>query len=145
MESINKYLDYLDSTTTSFMLLRFKPKKEFVKLVGPEDLYDKFMKTKVGYIKTHKISDNPGIQKGKVYEGITSSFGEGFPVWITNPSKWFHTSIVESIDWENKTFKTNNSVYAFEFEELEYEDLANKLLNLGINSISKQYIEEHDR
>ena len=144
MESIEKYYSCLDNRTVSAILLRLKPKKEFVKTLGPEDLYDKFQDTKVGYIKLHKISDNEGIEKGRVYEGVTGAFGEGFAVWVSSPREWFHTSTIESIDWDNHTFKTENSTYAFEFEELDYKDLAIKLSNLGIPSASKRYIKGHE-
>ena len=144
MKSVEDYLDCLDSRTTGAILLKIKPKKEFVKTLGPEDLYDKFQNTKVGYIKVHKISDNPGIEKNKVYEGVTGAFGEGFAVWISSPSSWFHTSNIKSIDWKNNTFETLNSTYAFEFEELEYKDFAYKLASLGLNSVSKRHIKGHE-
>lgn len=138
MESIEKYYDCLDSKVISTILLRVKPEKEFVKTLGPEELYDSFQKSKVGYIKVSKISDNPGIKQGSEYEGVTGAFGEGFAVWMSNPSHWFHTSTIKSIDWNNHTFETENSTYKFEFEELEYDKLAHRLLNLGLNSAPKK-------
>ena len=138
MESIEKYYDCLDSKTLSSVLLRTKPKKEFVKAIGPEELYDKFQDSKVGYVKVHKISDNPGIEKGKLYEGVTGAFGEGFALWLSNPWEWFHTSVIESIDWENKTFKTMNSTYAFDFEELDYHQLVTDFSNHNITSAPKK-------
>ena len=144
MKSVEDYPLCLDSRTVSSILLHLKPKKEFVKSLGPEELYEKFQNTKVGYVKVRKISDNPGIEKNKLYEGVTGAFGEGFAVWLSSPGNWFHTSVIESIDWENKTFRTLNSTYSFEFEELEYQDFGNKLINLGINSAPKQNMKEYD-
>ena len=144
MESIEKYYDCLDSRTIKFLLIRYKPKKEFITTVGPEEAYNKIQESKVGYIKVHKISDNPGIEKNKVYEGITACFGEGLAMWLSNETNWFHTSVIQSIDWNDKTFKTLNSTYAFEFEELEYGNFANELLNLGINSVNKRYVKGHE-
>lgn len=138
MESIEKYYDCLDHRTVSTLILRTKPKKEFIKTLGPEDLYESFIKSKVGYIKVHKISDNPGIPKSKVYEGVTGAFGEGLAVWISNPSSWFHSSTIKDIDWENNVFHTLNSTYAFEFEELDYKQLVTNFLNSEINSAPKK-------
>lgn len=138
MKSIEEYYDCLDRRTISTLMLRFKPKKEFVKTLGPESLYDSFQKSKVGYIKVHKISDNQGIPKNKVYEGLTGLFGEGFAVWISNPSSWFHTSTIKDIDWENNVFHTLNSTYAFEFEELDYKQLVTDFLNFEIESAPKR-------
>ena len=143
MRSIEEFPFYLDNTTVSAVLLHTKPKKEFVKTLGPEELYDKFQNTKVGYIRLSKISNNPGIEPGKIYEGVTGSFGEEFAVWVSSPRNWFHTSTIKSIDWKNNTFKTLNSTYKFEFEELDYQDFANRLNNLGLNSTSESNI-KHD-
>lgn len=138
MRSIEDYYNCIDYRTIKFLLLRTKPKKEFIKNVGPEDAYENVQKSKVGYIVVHKISDNPGIKKNKIYEGITACFGEGLAMWLSNETSWFHTSVVKSINWENNTFETENSVYRFKFEELDPTDFVDKLLNLGIESCPKQ-------
>lgn len=137
MESIEKYCSCLDHRTIKFLLLRYKPKKEFITTVGPEEVYDRLHKSKVGYISVHKISDNPGIEKNKVYEGVTACFGEGFAMWLSSENNWFHTSVIQNIDWENNVFKTMNSVYSFKFEELDPTEFIDRLLNLDIESCPK--------
>ena len=129
MKSIEEYPWHIDARTIAAISLKMKSTEEL-------DTYNNLQNAKVGYIKVHKISDNPGIEKDKVYEGVTGAFGEGLAVWISNPKEWFHTSVIKSIDWKNNTFKTLNSTYAFEFEELEYENLMNKLSDLGICSMT---------
>lgn len=138
MKSIEEYRNCLDNRTIKFLLLRAKPKKEFITTVGPEEAYDRIQKSKVGYITVHKVSDNPGIEKGKVYEGVTACFGEGLAMWLSSETSWFHTSVIQNIDWENNTFQTMNSTYAFKFEELDPTELVDKLLNLGIESCPKK-------
>lgn len=139
MKSVTDYYDCLDHRTVNTILLRNKPKRDFVIELGPEELYERFQKSKVGYIKVHKISDNPGIEKNKVYEGVTGAFGEGFAVWISSPSTWFHTSVIKSIDWDKHTFDTLNSTYAFEFEELSYDELLREFADKDIRSAPRKF------
>lgn len=35
--------------------------------------------------------------------------------FLDRPDEWYHTSNIEKIDWEGRTFVTRNSVYTFEF------------------------------
>ena len=51
--------------------------------------------------------------------GYTDTFIEGVGLYIVGQDHWFHTSVVTSIDWENKTFKTLNSMYSFVINEKE--------------------------
>ena len=139
MKSVTDYYDCLDHRTVNTILLRNKRRKDFVIELGPEELFDRFHKSKVGYIKVHKVSDNPGIEKNKVYEGITAAFGEGFAVWISGPSTWFHTSVIKNIDWDKHTFNTLNSTYAFDFEELSYTDLLKEFSDKEINSALRKF------
>ena len=94
-------------------------KEEFMKLCGaPEDLYTAIQNSKSGWIKVSRDYDGAGDC------GITEAFGEGISCKISNCHSWYVTSVIQSIDWENHTFKTLNSTYNFEFksdEELKKE------------------------
>lgn len=73
---------------------------------------------KKGYIKVTKLEGNESNYKlGTMHEGYTENFTEGVGVHMQTNDRWFHTSIIKSIDWEAKTFKTLNSTYSFEFNE----------------------------
>lgn len=74
---------------------------------------------KKGHMKIIKLSgnNNERYQPGAVHEGDTNTFIEGTALYLTSSDKWFHTSVIESIDWEARTFKTLNSTYAFKLNE----------------------------
>lgn len=101
-----------------FKELKSLSKEEFVSKIGDDNLYDVLQKSKEGRIVVSKISNNPGnIQRGDVYSGWTNNFAEGMSLWITSETNWFHTSIVQKINWKDNSFKTANSTYRFSFEE----------------------------
>ncbi len=143
MKSCKDYYEYLDHRTLKLLMAKATPEKEFLKTYGSEEMYNDLQKAKVGYIKVQKISDNPGIETGKVYEGITGAFGENIAVWISNPSTWFHTSTIKSIDWDKKRFKTENSTYAFEFEEINFDELITKLMDSETDSLARHFLNEY--
>ena len=64
-------------------------------------------------------NNNNLIPVNAVRSGYTKAFMEGVGLYISGPDDWFHTSVVTSIDWENKTFKTLNSTYSFVINEKE--------------------------
>lgn len=74
---------------------------------------------KKGYIKVTKIEgDETRYKLGATHEGQTNNFIEGTGVLMEDAhGNWFHTSVIQSIDWENKTFKTLNSTYKFDLNE----------------------------
>lgn len=87
-------------------------KEEFMKRPGAtEELYNALQNSKSGWIKISRDYDGAGEY------GMTEAFGKGISCYISNPSRWYRTSVIESIDWENHIFKTMNSIYNFEFKD----------------------------
>lgn len=69
-----------------------------------------------GNIKVTKIEGNENTYPlGYTESGFTSGLMEGIACAMADGDHYFHTSIVTSINWEDKTFKTLNSTYKFEF------------------------------
>ena len=94
--------------------LKKLPKEEFLALPDmTEDIYEALQNSKEGWIKISRTTDGAGDQ------GLTSAFGEGISCKLSNPHTWYVTSVIQSIDWENHTFKTLNSTYNFEFKDTE--------------------------
>lgn len=117
--------------------LKKLPKEEFMNQPGAnEELYKNLQASKSGWIKVSRDYDGAGDW------GMTDAFGEGLSCYMSNPSRWYRTSVIQSIDWENHTFQTMNSTYNFEFkteEELKEEkdkeiNRIEKLLNESKNS-----------
>jgi hypothetical protein len=89
-------------------------KEEFLTYSGlTEEIYEALQKSKEGWIKISRVTDEAGDQ------GFTYAFGEGISCKVSNPETWYVTSVIQSIDWENHTFKTLNSTYNFEFKDTE--------------------------
>lgn len=100
--------------------LKLMSKEEFDEKYGRDDeLFDNIQHALSGHIKVTKVSDNYGyLSPGEWREGKTPLFGEGIALWICGTEDdFYHTSTIQSIDWENNTFKTLNSTYKFEFNE----------------------------
>lgn len=94
--------------------LKKMSREEFLNQPGATDeMYEALQKSKEGWIKISRIPDRAGDY------GFTSAFGEGLSCHLSNPSTWYQTSVIQSIDWENNTFKTLNSTYKFEFRDTE--------------------------
>lgn len=92
--------------------LKEMPKEKFLSLNGTsEELYNALQKSKEGWIKISRVGD------GKGESGYTYAFGEGLSCRIDNVDRWYITSIIQSINWEDHTFKTLNSVYNFEYKD----------------------------
>ena len=74
-----------------------------------------------GWMTIQKVEgvNNEDIKIGFERYGYTQAFIEGIRLALINSTHWFNTSIVTSIDWENKTFKTLNSTYSFTINEKE--------------------------
>lgn len=120
--------------------LKEMPKEKFLFLNGmSEELYNALQNSKEGWIKISRIGDGNGES------GYTYAFGEGLSCRIDNVDRWYITSVIQSIDWENHTFKTLNSVYNFEYkdrnqietERKESLDRMNKLFENLENNGSK--------
>lgn len=92
--------------------------------------------SKIGKILVRKISDNYGYLKyNDTFSGITANFKEGMGLYISDTSEWYSTSVIKKIDWDNNKFETLNSVYEFQFNELDEETL-NKIYNCYYESES---------
>ena len=75
--------------------------------------------SKEGFMRIERVEPTPG----KEHFGWTYAFAENISLYIDNPDRWYHTSVVKSIDWEKGTFTTLNSVYKFRFiEEIHVTD-----------------------
>jgi hypothetical protein len=94
--------------------LKAMSKEEFLTLPNmTEEIYNALQNSKEGWISISRVSDGAGDH------GYTQAFGEGISCHMSNLNSWYTTSVIQSIDWENKTFKTLNSVYNFEFKDTE--------------------------
>ena len=97
--------------------------------VDDEMKYEDFLKiknSKWGKIFIQKISENCGyLRNGEARDGFTPLFSEGFScyVYLDDPfENYYYTSTIDSIDWENRLFKTKNSTYSFSFVEMSPEE-----------------------
>lgn len=121
MQSITKYIPLLSNVNFKTLCHKGFSEEKFIKAYGPlgEKMFNVVTNAKSGLISVYKISDNPGIEKGKVYSGVTTGFNEGIALFIDSEDSWFHTSVIKEIDWDKSEFKTMNSTYHFDFEELD--------------------------
>lgn len=88
------------------------------------NLWEILQNSKEGYITIEKISSNAGyLRKGEIESGYTPAFGEGIACWIDNKDSYYHTSNIESINWEDNTFNTLNSKYKFKFDERKNKEV----------------------
>lgn len=114
----------------------------FLKKTGYKEIKNKRLQksihnSKSGYLKIKKISNNTGfLNYNEEFEGYTIMFGKNVVVYLINSNNYYHTSIIKEIDWKKKIFKTLNSDYSFEFEEIE--DL-NKILENYKNEVENLY------
>ena len=139
MQSIVKYLHLLSDINFKTLVHKALDEEDFIDAYGDlgKKMFNIVKNTKSGLISIYKTSDNPGIEKGKTYYGITTGFGEGIALFIDSKDYWFHTSVIKEIDWDKSEFKTMNSTYHFDFEELD-----DSSINLSdyINNDSKSNI-----
>ena len=100
-----------ENLLTGIRELKKLSKEDFFKVHGAtEKLYEQVKNSKAGWISIKRQSD--GVSE----KGTVEAFGEGLSCVVLNPNSWWATSNIESIDWENHTFKTKNSIYDFEFK-----------------------------
>lgn len=101
--------------------LKEMSKEKFLSLNGmSEELYNALQNSKEGWIKISRIGDGNGES------GYTHAFGEGLSCRIDNVDRWYITSVIQSIDWKNHTFKTLNSVYNFEYKDRDQIEIERK-------------------
>ena len=97
-------------------------KEEFLKLPGAsEELYNNLHKSKSGFININRITGDSYSIKG-----YTEAFGEGIALFVENPSRWWQTSNITHINWEEGWFDTLNSRYNFTFKERYNEKYDNE-------------------
>ena len=74
---------------------------------------------KKGFMTITKVlgTNNVRIEEGHKESGYTKAFIECAPLELNSNDRWFKTSNVIEIDWENKRFTTINSIYSFTFNE----------------------------
>ena len=88
-------------------------KEEFLKFPdATESIYLALKNSKEGKIKIWKED------KSVIEEGHTDAFNEGISCYISSPSRWYCTSIIRNINWDEGYFDTLNSRYYFEFQEI---------------------------
>lgn len=100
-------------------------KEDFVAEHGENMLHvwEALQKSKEGEISIVKISNNLGyLSKGEGERGWTPAFGEGLSLYIDAIDSYYYTSIIDSINWEDHTFKTRNSTYKFQFYERKNQE-----------------------
>jgi hypothetical protein len=98
---------------------RFKQmsKEEFMQQNGAtEELYSALQNSQEGYIRIWK--EDKSVEE----HGYTEAFGEGISVRLDNMQRWYITSIIQKINWEEKYFDTLNSRYYFEFIKINEDD-----------------------
>lgn len=92
----------------------------------------KIKNSKSGYILVEKISRNSGyLSKNQKREGFTPLFAEDFScyIYLDDPFEdYYYTSVIESIDWDKKEFRTRNSTYSFVFKEMSPEEYDKTIL-----------------
>ena len=110
-------IKYLQNIERQRLLLKIKNSSldELVQGLGSETdakkMYEALRKSREGYMRIRKIS--PSI--GRSEEGWTYVFAEGLGLFLDTEDRWYHTSVVLSIDFEKGEFTTQNSIYRFEF------------------------------
>lgn len=75
---------------------------------------------KYGYMSVTKLEgkNNERYQPGAKHEGFArNGFIEGISLLLDSGARYFRTSPIKSIDWENHTFQTCNSTYSFTLNE----------------------------
>lgn len=75
--------------------------------------------SKSGYMTIEKIegTNNDKYVLGSKQSGYCKYFAENISCYVEKTDRWYATSIVKEIDWENKIFKTLNSTYKFTLDE----------------------------
>ena len=87
-------------------------KEEFLKYPdATESIYSALQNSKEGWIEIWKEDKSVWAQ------GHTDAFGEGISCYMSTISRWYTTSVIKNINWEEEYFDTLNSRYYFKFKE----------------------------
>lgn len=120
-----------------FELLKLKitPENELDEdLTKYSNILDEIKKSKSGWIKIKKISDNGGyLTKNESESGWFAVFAKGMSLYIGDGSHYYYTSNIVDIDWNKKLFLTLNSIYSFEITEYDAKDMIDAINELISN------------
>lgn len=98
------------------------------------NILDEVKKSKSGWIKIKKISDNGGyLTKNESESGWFAVFAKGMSLYIGDGSHYYYTSNIVDIDWDKKLFLTLNSIYSFEITEYDAKDMIDAIDELISN------------
>lgn len=98
--------------------LKSLTKEEFLKYPdATESIYIALQDAKEGWIEIWK--EDKSVWK----QGHTDAFGEGISCYMYTTNKWYTTSVIRHINWEEGYFDTLNSRYYFNFKESDNEQL----------------------
>ena len=115
--------------------LKITPKYELDEdLTKYSNILDEVKKSKSGWIKIKKISDNGGyLTKNESESGWFAVFVKGMSLYIGDGSHYYYTSNIVDIDWDKKLFLTLNSIYSFEITEYDAKDMVDAINELIAN------------
>lgn len=115
--------------------LKLTPENELDEdLVKYSNILDEIKKSKSGWIKIKKISDNGGyLTKNESESGWFAVFAKGMSLYIGDGSHYYYTSNIVDIDWDKKLFLTLNSIYSFEIIEYDAKDMIDAINELISN------------
>ena len=115
--------------------LKLTPENELDEdLVKYSNILDEVKKSKSGWIKIKKISDNGGyLTKNESESGWFAVFAKGMSLYIGDGSHYYYTSNIVDIDWDKKLFLTLNSIYSFEITEYDAKDMVDAINELISN------------
>ena len=96
--------------------LKSLTKEEFLKYPdATESIYTALQNAKEGWIEIWKEDKSVWAQ------GHTEAFGEGISCYMCTMDRWYTTSVIRHINWEEGYFDTLNSRYYFNFKESNNE------------------------
>ena len=115
--------------------LKITPENELNEdLAKYSNILDEIKKSKSGWIKIKKISDNGGyLTKNESESGWFAVFAKGMSLYIGDGSHYYYTSNIVDIDWDKKLFLTLNSIYSFEITEYDAKDMVDAINELISN------------
>ena len=107
---------FLDKNIARWYRLKAMSLEEFAAQSGLQDaekVYNAIQNAQQGHIKITKDGTR------EVHWGFTPGFCEGIGCYISNTTRWYLTSVIQKINWDEKYFITLNSKYWFEFDPVE--------------------------
>ena len=91
-------------------------KEDFLKYPdATESIYLALQNSKEGQIEIWK--EDKSVHE----QGHTDAFGEGISCYLYTIDRWYTTSVIRKINWDEGYFDTMNSRYYFNFKEYDPE------------------------